>query len=87
MALYFSNSTCQSISLRGGKAPSTGFHSVMESPDPVMRVAPPTTTMAHTKPAKTHSQILISCKERGCSAGDEGAAKSGEAEGVDMEKS
>ena len=29
----------------GGKAPVTGFHSTIESPDSVSRVAPPTSTM------------------------------------------
>jgi hypothetical protein len=30
----------------GGSVPLTGFHSTIESPDSVSRVAPPTSTMA-----------------------------------------
>ena len=33
----------------------TGFHSVIDSPDWVSRVAPPTTTMAKMQPATTQS--------------------------------
>jgi hypothetical protein len=31
--------------VNGGSAPVTGFHSTIESPDSVSRVAPPTKTM------------------------------------------
>jgi hypothetical protein len=49
---YFSNACAQAISLRGGIAPVTGFHSVIDRPDPVRRVAPPTATMTITRPAR-----------------------------------
>src|SRR5262249_15530484 len=55
IAWYFSNSACHALSDRGGSAPVTGFHSVMESPDSVRRVAPPTSTMAKTSVATSHS--------------------------------
>ena len=35
----------------GGKTPVTGFHSVIESPLSVSRVAPPTNTIASTNAA------------------------------------
>ena len=37
----------------------TGFHSVMESPDSVSRVMPPTTTIATTSAATQKSQRAI----------------------------
>src|SRR6266849_1733730 len=55
MVLYFANSACQSASPSGGMAPVTGFHSTIESPDSVSRVAPPTDTIANTNPATHHS--------------------------------
>src|SRR6266446_8195013 len=55
MVLYFANSACQSASPSGGTAPVTGFHSTIESPDSVSRVAPPTNTMANTSDATHHS--------------------------------
>src|SRR5260370_1815528 len=54
MVLYFANSACQSASPSGGTAPVTGFHSTIESPDSVSRVAPPTSTMANTSEAPHH---------------------------------
>ena len=35
------------------------FHSVMESPEPVRRVMPPTMTMAKTRKQPVKSQIMI----------------------------
>ena len=46
MVLYLSNSACHAVSLIGGSAPVTGFHSTIDSPDSVSRVAPPTSTIA-----------------------------------------
>ena len=55
MVLYLANSACQSASPSGGTTPVTGFHSVMDSPNSVTRVAPPTSTMANTRAATHHS--------------------------------
>jgi hypothetical protein len=44
---YFSSSASQAASVSGGSTPSTGFHSVIDRPDSVSRVAPPTTTSAN----------------------------------------
>src|SRR5215475_10049017 len=55
MVLYFANSARQPASPSGGMTPVTGFHSTIESPDSVSRVAPPTSTMAKTSPAMHHS--------------------------------
>src|SRR6478752_7544600 len=41
---YFSNSVNQPCSFNGGNAPVTTFHSVIESPEPVNRVIPPSIT-------------------------------------------
>ena len=45
IAWYFSNSACQAASDSGGSTPVTGFHSTIERPDSVSRVAPPTTSV------------------------------------------
>jgi hypothetical protein len=57
MVLYLPNATAQSASLNGGIAPSSGFHSVIDKPEPVSRVAPPTATMRNTSAATASSQI------------------------------
>lgn len=57
MARYFSNASLQSAAFIGGRAPMIGFHSVIDSPEPVRRVMPPTTTMAKTRAAQTNSQM------------------------------
>src|SRR5215469_5488266 len=56
IALYFSNSLCHWAAVCGGTTPVTGFHSTIDSPDSVTRVAPPTTTMRKTRPATANSQ-------------------------------
>jgi hypothetical protein len=56
IALYFPKAACQSASLNGGMAPRIGCHSVIESPESVSRVAPPTTTIAKTSAATITSQ-------------------------------
>ena len=56
IARYFSNSICHASSVRGGMAPVTGRHSVMDRPEPVSRVAPPTITISTTKPIMTINQ-------------------------------
>ena len=43
---YFANSACQSASESGGIAPVTGRHSVIDRPEPVSRVSPPTSTIS-----------------------------------------
>ena len=49
--LIFFDAACQAPSDSGGSTPITGFHSVIESPDSVSRVAPPTKTIASTNAA------------------------------------
>src|SRR5215831_15380423 len=44
-SLYFANSTAQSAAESGGRTPTTGFHSVIDKPERVSRVMPPTTTI------------------------------------------
>ncbi len=79
MSLYFSNSACQAASPRGGSTPITGFHSVMDRPDWVRRVAPPTTTMAKMQAATAHSHPrtrLVDARRR---AGTDGVSTGSEA--------
>ena len=45
---YFANSSCHSASLSGGMTPWIGFHSVIDRPESVSRVAPPTSTSANS---------------------------------------
>ncbi|GAC1573320.1 MAG: hypothetical protein NVS3B27_18980 [Novosphingobium sp.] len=51
--------------------PLTGFHSVIETPDSVSRVIPPTTTMPTINAATAHSQRAIAI---GCGWRVDGAA-------------
>ena len=55
MVLYLSNSACQAVSLTGGTTPVTGFHSTIESPDSVSRVAPPTIKVTTISAATVHN--------------------------------
>ena len=52
---YFSKASCQAASESGGTMPMMGCHSVMESPDPVRRVAPPILTIANTRAATANN--------------------------------
>src|SRR6516164_7458751 len=54
---YFANSTPQSAAESGGTMPTTGFHSVIDRPDRVSRVMPPTTTIKKINAQQTNSQI------------------------------
>src|SRR5512145_2163511 len=53
---YLANSACHSASESGGRAPVTGRHSVIDSPDSVSRVTPPITTMAKIIAQQARSQ-------------------------------
>ena len=55
ICLYFSKASSQSAVFKGGIAPMIGFHSVMDSPDPVRRVTPPITTITNTRAAVANS--------------------------------
>jgi hypothetical protein len=48
ICLYFSKASCQAASVKGGMMPTIGFHSVIDKPESVRRVAPPTTTIRNT---------------------------------------
>ena len=50
MAWYFRKASRQAASLSGGIAPMSGCHSVMERPESVRRVAPPTMTVPTDRP-------------------------------------
>ncbi len=54
LSRYLSNSAAHWVSFRGGTAPVTGRHSVMERPESVSRVRPPTTIIAITREEQGH---------------------------------
>src|SRR3546814_6218591 len=56
ICLYFSNSASHAASLSGGSTPVTGSHSVIDRPDSVRRVMPPTATTAITSSATAHNR-------------------------------
>src|SRR6266478_7165686 len=64
---YFANSAAQSAAESGGGMPITGFHSVIDRPERVSRVMPPTTTIRaiiaqQTKShAATGPSVFFSC--------------------------
>lgn len=62
---YFSHSTSQSASVKGGRIPVIGFHSVILKPDSVSRVRPPITTIPKTNAEQPKSQFG---NERGIAA-------------------
>src|SRR2546423_11790161 len=53
---YFANSAAQSAADSGGTMPIIGFHSVIDRPDRVSRVIPPTTTIRKINPQQKKSQ-------------------------------
>src|SRR6476660_4029029 len=55
MAWYLANSACHSAGESGGKIPVTGFHSTIESPYSVSRVAPPTINVSNIIAAEISS--------------------------------
>src|SRR6266536_4446979 len=57
--LYLSNSACQADASSGGTTPVTGFHSTIDRPDSVSRVAPPTTTVTNIRAATASSHSLM----------------------------
>src|SRR6516164_3620341 len=60
IVLYLSNSACHADASSGGTTPVTGFHSTIDRPDSVSRVAPPTTTVANIRAAtaSSHSRTV-----------------------------
>src|SRR5580693_10123037 len=52
---YFANSAAQSASDSGGTIPMTGLHSVIDRPERVSRVMPPTTTIRKINPQQKKS--------------------------------
>src|SRR5271155_72948 len=52
---YLANSAVQLAADSGGTMPVTGFHSVIDRPERVSRVMPPTTTIKKIKPQQKKS--------------------------------
>src|SRR5262245_25612723 len=69
IALYLSNSACQAAWSSGGSTPVTGFHSTIERPDSVSRVAPPTTTVTTISAATASSHGLTARRRAGADGG------------------
>ena len=71
--------------LSGGKAPVIGFHSVMDNPDSVSRVIPPTTTIANTRSATQSSQFAMlagrSCNDVTAALSDKAMSMRGDMRG------
>src|SRR3954470_20150714 len=61
MDWYFEKAVCHSVSFIGGRAPMIGFHSVMESPEPVGLVIPPNNTwmMSIATPRKIQFATIL----------------------------
>src|SRR5437016_4068721 len=59
---YFANSAAQSAADIGGTMPITGFHSVIDRPDSVSRVIPPTTTIRKINPQQRNSQAATGAR-------------------------
>jgi hypothetical protein len=55
---YFANASFQSAADSGGSVPTMGCHSVIDSPECVSRVTPPTTTIANTSAQHASSQAM-----------------------------
>ena len=62
------SSAAHAASSDGGKAPDTGFHSVMESPLSVSRVIPPTATAKNTATMESNIQRRSARRSRSGSA-------------------
>src|SRR6516164_594319 len=59
ISLYLANSPAQSAAESGGTTPPTGFHSVIDSPERVSRVTPPTTTIRKIRPQQINNQTAM----------------------------
>ena len=74
--MYLSNSVCQLAASIGGIAPVTGFHSVIDRPEPVNRVAPPNAIIAATSTNSMISQMRIAPRAITALIGPSGCGKS-----------
>ena len=65
MCLYLLNASFHPVSFKGGKAPRIGFHSVMDSPEPVSLVIPPSNIWIINMARPISNQIATG-REDGC---------------------
>src|SRR5262249_50911631 len=65
---YFANSAAQSAADSGGNTPVTGRHSVIDRPDKVSRVTPPSTTITKIQPQQRSSQYATAGSARPAAA-------------------
>src|SRR5215472_8715954 len=69
ISLYLANSAAQSAAESGGTTPTTGCHSVIDKPDRVSRVMPPTTTIRKISAQQKNSHTaMVSRRPRGSAA-------------------
>ena len=83
VARYLVNASFHADSDSGGTVPTIGCHSVIDNPECVRRVTPPTTTIANTSAQQTNSHVATlrraskgSCTARAPGAGADGAKAS-----------
>ena len=65
VSLYLSKACCQSASVSGGSVPTIGCHSVIDNPECVSRVTPPTTIIANTSAQHSSSHAATAPGARG----------------------
>src|SRR5580704_14556200 len=65
---YLANSAAQSAADSGGTMPMTGFHSVIDRPERVSRVMPPTTTIRKINPQQRNSQAATGRRPKSAAA-------------------
>src|SRR6266853_2278410 len=72
ICLYFANSATQSVEENGGTMPTIGCHSIIERPERVSRVTPPTTTIRRSSPQQRKSHAATGVIRRCSLAAREG---------------
>src|SRR5690349_16619368 len=70
VAWYWANAACQSAAESGGSVPTIGCHSVIDRPEWVSRVTPPTTIIANTSAQHASSHAATARGRARCAAGE-----------------
>src|SRR5215470_4470206 len=78
ICLYLANSAAQPASASGGTTPMTGFHSVIDSPESVSRVIPPTTTIRKINAQQANSHAATGPSRSSARAGPDCAVVTAE---------
>src|SRR5215471_12442862 len=80
---YLANSAAQSAAESGGMMPMTGFHSVIDKPERVSRVMPPTITIRKISAQQPKSQTAIGTTAEHARCSGELAASTAEIDKAD----